>query len=380
MIKDASNAEYHAFYDQLSSGIFLIRADEKEEIVFANRAALEIYDCESFEELRNLTAGVFRGMIRPESYRPLKVLIQKGAPFTKLYYEFFSAKKHFRMAEGTLSCISGDLESPLYLLQLYSINGRMESYSTDFTGLLSPQDLCHKAYSAARKNQKNGKFADFVPVYFDIANFSTYNRSFGIQQGDLCIKKVADTLKEVFPDGLLGHLSADNFAAILPRENLESKIQKICSDIDRYIDNRGISLKAGILVLPENASPDEIRHSFDRAKLACESVKNNMTRSFAFYMPGMEENFERRLYILKNFDRALDEGHIKVYYQPVVRTLSGKLCSYEALARWEDPKFGFISPAVFVPTLENARLIGRLDAFMIDNVCRLIRDRLSNGY
>ncbi|MCI6593764.1 MAG: EAL domain-containing protein [Firmicutes bacterium] len=56
---------------------------------------------------------------------------------------------------------------------------------------------------------------------------------------------------------------------------------------------------------------------------------------------------ERRAYILENFDRAIRNGWIHVYYQPVMRTLTGKLCGMEALARWEDPVYGLMPPALF---------------------------------
>ncbi len=94
----------------------------------------------------------------------------------------------------------------------------------------------------------------------------------------------------------------------------------------------------------------------------------------------MQEESEKRTYLLNHFESALAEGDIHVYYQPVVRTLTGKLCGFEALARWEDPEKGMISPAEFVPLLEEVRLIGKLDAYIIENVCRLLHERLQNGH
>lgn len=54
-------------------------------------------------------------------------------------------------------------------------------------------------------------------------------------------------------------------------------------------------------------------------------------------------------YLLSHLDEALEKGWIQVYYQPVVRTLSRKVCNLEALSRWIDPQYGFISPGVFIP-------------------------------
>ena len=56
-------------------------------------------------------------------------------------------------------------------------------------------------------------------------------------------------------------------------------------------------------------------------------------------------------YILENFETALNKGYIKAYYQPVIRTLTEQICSVEALARWQDPVMGLLSPYLFISVL-----------------------------
>lgn len=73
-------------------------------------------------------------------------------------------------------------------------------------------------------------------------------------------------------------------------------------------------------------------------------------------------------YIINNFDRAIKEGWIKTYYQPVVRTSNGRVCEEEALARWEDPEMGVLSAGDFVPALEEAGLIEKLDLHVLGQV------------
>ena len=86
-----------------------------------------------------------------------------------------------------------------------------------------------------------------------------------------------------------------------------------------------------------------------------------------------------RRYVREHFDEALQKKYIKVYYQPVVRALTGKLCGTEALARWESPAHGRLSPAAFIPVLEETRLIHKLDAYIIDRVCHHLRRRIDDG-
>lgn len=61
----------------------------------------------------------------------------------------------------------------------------------------------------------------------------------------------------------------------------------------------------------------------------------------------------------------MSDGHITITYEPVIRTLTGKICSLEALARWNDPIHGEISPRIFVPVLEECRMIHLLDHFIM---------------
>ena len=88
---------------------------------------------------------------------------------------------------------------------------------------------------------------------------------------------------------------------------------------------------------------------------------------------------ERRSYITENIDRALSEGWIKVCYQPVIRGSNGKVCSEEALSRWAEPGNPVIYPDGFIPVLEDAGQVHRLDLYVVDTIIREIGIRKSAG-
>ena len=138
-------------------------------------------------------------------------------------------------------------------------------------------------------------------------------------------------------------------------------------------------MKAGVYRIEPDAAEEEIRHSFDSAKVACDSIKQDGNRVVAVYEPSMGEYLNKKMYVLRHFSEALEKCYIKVYFQPVIRTMTGRLCGFEALARWEDPEIGMISPAIFVPVLEEAQLINRLDRFVLERVLKLLRNRMDNG-
>lgn len=87
----------------------------------------------------------------------------------------------------------------------------------------------------------------------------------------------------------------------------------------------------------------------------------------------------RKEYLLDNFERAMSEGWIEVYIQPVVRSSNGRVCEEEALARWDDPVLGVLNPNDIVPVLEEAGLIEKLDIYILEKVIEKIERQKEMG-
>ena len=84
-------------------------------------------------------------------------------------------------------------------------------------------------------------------------------------------------------------------------------------------------------------------------------------------------------YIIANFDKAISEGWIETYFQPIVRASNCKVCEEEALARWDDPGFGVLNPDTFIPILEVSGLIERLDLYVLGEVLEKMRQQAKIG-
>lgn len=93
----------------------------------------------------------------------------------------------------------------------------------------------------------------------------------------------------------------------------------------------------------------------------------------------MVDKTELRDYVIREFDNALADRQIKVYYQPVIRSISSELCGLEALARWDSPGYGLLPPGDFISALENSGQIFKLDLYVLHEVCRSMRMRISQG-
>ena len=82
---------------------------------------------------------------------------------------------------------------------------------------------------------------------------------------------------------------------------------------------------------------------------------------------------------MNNLDKALRAGWIKAYYQPIVRAANGRVCDEEALARWIDPENGMLSPAEFIPVLEDAKLVYKMDLYMVDLILEKMKIQAEEG-
>ena len=168
----------------------------------------------------------------------------------------------------------------------------------------------------------------------------------------------------------------------MPRDNLEAKLKEVCQAVNNEVRMPNIAMKAGIGSIETAVSVHRrpITTYFDQAKLASDSIKKDATRSIAFYNESMRQSIADRIFILDNLDRAIQKGHIRVYYQPVMRAMTSKLCGCEALARWIDPTKGLLPPDSFIPVLEESRLISRLDCYVIEEVAKLLRYQIDNHF
>ncbi len=383
-MKESTPLDFH--FDDLPEGICVIEDNEKEKILFANQALLHLYKCHSMEEFLSHTGGVLRGMVELSDYRPLSEAGLSGIkPLgNDRFYVSFSCRTrdgHFRRMEGVLSRSVREGTGAVWILSVVPSNIISSlSVRDDLTGLLTMPVFLKKALAQAKKDEEEGAFGSYDSIYFNLTNFKIYNASYGREEGNRLLQKIADDLRTFFPGDLAAHPERDTFFLLGSRRRVPEALEAMIRDIDRYIDDSSVRLKAGVCDFGKTVPPiTALRNSFDLAMIACDSIKTDGSRSWAFYEDSMGSMLEKRAYVLRHFDRALREGHIRIYFQPVIRTLTGKLCGMEALARWEDPDKGLLTPGIFIPVLEGARIIDKLDRYVLEAAVRFLAERRRQG-
>ena len=254
-------------------------------------------------------------------------------------------------------------------------------YQDSLTGLPNISWFCYHARDYVDVFTKEGRKLSFV--YFNLCNLNIYNTKYGLSEGDRILKVVADLLKEEFPDGLMCRLSEDHFIMFTESEGLDKKLDRICEEVKKESRGGFLALKAGVSTDDGPGGldmEDYISQAYDRAWLACGTIKDNVIKSWTYFDSKVSDEYENRIYILSNFQKAMKEGRIETYYQPIYDVDSGELTAFECLSRWNDPKRGLLSPAVFIPVLEQHHLIGMLDNYILDRICREWDLRREKGY
>ena len=82
------------------------------------------------------------------------------------------------------------------------------------------------------------------------------------------------------------------------------------------------------------------------------------------------EQVSAQMDLVFHLEKAIENQEFELYYQPIIHTISGSLCGFEALARWHHPQFGFLSPRQFIGALEDAKQIYHLDIHVVELVCQ----------
>ena len=207
----------------------------------------------------------------------------------------------------------------------------------------------------------------FAFVVFDVDNFKAFNERFGYNEGDASLKYMASTLKYIFGERYVTRVSSDTFRAVGDATGLNFKIKELHDKVRCYSKFGSLEVKAGIYVQHEPDEPIEV--CFTKARVAEMTIKGIYDEYVAIYVDEMGARERLKTHLITHIDEAIQNDYIKVYYQPVVDAKTNKLSGFEALARWIDPKHGFISPLDFISVLEDAHLIHKLDLFMLKKVC-----------
>ncbi|NBW76318.1 MAG: EAL domain-containing protein [Sphingomonadaceae bacterium] len=211
----------------------------------------------------------------------------------------------------------------------------------------------------------------------DLDRFKQVNDTLGHPAGDELLKQVAQRLQRVLGEKSfeIGRLGGDEFQVILPDIDDRGRLGEIAMTVitmlsqPYQIDGSRcvIGASVGIAIAPyDGITSEELVRSAD---LALYASKGGGRGQFRFYSSDLHSEAERRKQIEDDLRDALASDQMRVVYQPIVDATENKVVSLEALARWDHPELGEISPGIFIPIAEEANLIGQLGDWVLKQAC-----------
>ncbi|MBR5115486.1 MAG: EAL domain-containing protein, partial [Lachnospiraceae bacterium] len=216
-----------------------------------------------------------------------------------------------------------------------------------------------------------------VLIYINFSGMKYYNTRYGFAEGDALIRDFAKVLSGLFGEEMCSRFGQDHFAVLAEAEDIERKINRLFGETKTCNEGRSLPIRVGIY--PDSMGMVEISLACDRAKYACGASQDEYRSSFSYFDEKMLQKERNRQYIIDNLDRAIQENWIKAYYQPIVRAVNRRVCDEEALARWIDPQKGMLSPADFIPILEDTRLIYKVDLYILEVILEKLQKQKDAG-
>ena len=245
------------------------------------------------------------------------------------------------------------------------------------TGLYSKQFFYRCVREVLRQNPERR----YDIICSDIENFKLINDVFGTAAGDQLLCGIADIYREMAEClGVYGRLGADQFACLV--EHREDYTDEMFAGIGEKVNlltsAKSVVMKWGIYTIEDRSV--NVEQMCDRALLAARSIKGQYGKYFADYDDKLRSKLLRQQAIIDGMESALNEEQFLVYFQPKYRICDNKLAGAEALVRWNHPKWGFQSPAEFIPLFEKNGFITRLDQYVWDKACLHLREWREKGY
>jgi diguanylate cyclase (GGDEF)-like protein/PAS domain S-box-containing protein len=250
---------------------------------------------------------------------------------------------------------------------------------------LPNRTLFHDRLLQSLSHSRHGGRAAAV-IFVDLDHFKLINDTLGHPAGDQLLQQVARRLEEAVRTGdTVGRLGGDEFAVVLSDmsavTDADGVAQKLMEALAQpfILDGREVfvNASAGITLFPtDSEDPDTLLKYADAAMYRAKELGRG---NYQFYRSEMNARSLERMSIEGHLRRALERNEFLLHYQPKIDLASSAVTGVEALLRWNHPELGLVSPARFVPILEDNGLIVQVGEWVLREACRQIEAWRAGG-
>jgi c-di-GMP phosphodiesterase Gmr len=255
------------------------------------------------------------------------------------------------------------------------INLRREMLNDSLTGFWNRTGFEEQVEDLVDAVEKGSRYAIII---FDLARFSRINESVGVIAGDELIITVAHRLKSrIRSNEHLARLNGNEFALFAHLE-ADSAVESIANRIAQAfadpckLSSLEIQIECATAAAIGTIGSDDPMDTLRHAQIAMKRAKR--TKRLELFSEDKLHRATNRFAIETDLRRAIASGALDLHYQPLIDLETGELSGFEALARWEHPDRGWISPMEFIPVAEESGLIVPLGRWALDRAAQTIAD------
>lgn len=258
------------------------------------------------------------------------------------------------------------------------------SFQDELTGLLNRRALNLRWVDQYRDCKDNHNLSLLL---IDLDRFKKYNESLGKKKADIVIKQVSDRFKSLRDEDIeLFHFNGDEFI-FLVRYLLREEVELVANNILELmkepfiIDGQEyfLTISIGIATVTINQRRD-LETILHQAEQALFYVKQHGRAHYRFFREEMSHTFQNEVLMEAHLRRAIEFNELSIHLQPQIDFQSNDIDSFEALLRWNNPKFGYVPPSQFIPLAESSGLIIPIGDWVIEQVCKYQQQWKNKGY
>ena len=235
-------------------------------------------------------------------------------------------------------------------------------------------------YRKVRERLDEHPDQEYSIVCSNIENFKLYNDVFGMEAGDRLLLSASRLLHaDTDEDAIYGRYIADRFICLQKRARAREFKQWAAAHAHEWQseDMKNVTVKFGVYEITDRSV--SVEQMCDRASLAASSINGNYNQSIAVYDDAMRSRLLHEKAITDVMEAALAEKQFFLNLQPKYSLADHRMVGAEALVRWIHPEWGFMSPGQFIPLFEKNGFISKLDHFIWEEVCSLLRSWQDQG-
>lgn len=245
------------------------------------------------------------------------------------------------------------------------------------TGLYRPSEFMRRA-NAFLEARRDGAWCIAT---VDMGHMRLFNEWYGQAEGDRLLADVGTVLKDIenADMGVAGYWGQDDFCVLTPFKHIT--VHQIYNRVREAVARHdgGVGFWPSMGVYPIDSNEEITIDAQAKAMFTNRRAKNDFKERIAIFCP---EEYKREIVFnrtLTEFQYALSNGRITYYLQPQVDMETGEIIGAEALTRWIDKDGSLISPATFIPALEESGFVVTLDKYVWQGVAMWLRERLNRG-